>query len=260
MEKPQECYVAFLDILGFGNFVETKDAEYVYIYLSNLVTASQRLNLSSLNYDISIFSDSIIISAPLEQSGKYITDKLFLLYINSLLLANIVVESLGELALRGAITKGTFFTDGKNITFGKALIEAYKLESAKAVYPRVLVATDEFSPEKAKESSAFLNTIITKASLQKKFELVQTEFKEQSQDRYRDGEYLCCNYLSALYLMGEGWASNYKSGLMKHKNFIEVKLSEKYSNDNVHEKYIWMKTYHNWFCSGFPETKPFMIT
>lgn len=84
MERPQECYVALLDILGFGDFVMTKDAEYVRSYLSNLAAISNQLNLQICDNDISIFSDSVIVSVPVEQSGKYITDQMFLSYINSL--------------------------------------------------------------------------------------------------------------------------------------------------------------------------------
>lgn len=261
MDKPQECYVAFLDILGFRDFVEAKKPEYVQKYLSCLRDASKAFNLSQLSYAIKIFSDSIIISVPVEQSGEYLKDTKFLLYINTFLLHNIIDDSLGELPLRGAITKGNFFTDESEIIFGKALIEAHYFESKKAQNPRVLVMTGEFCPEKAKEGAGRLDKALqpSDSDFYKKLKNLLNESKEQSELRCRDTDgHLFCNYLSALRKLDGGWVPHYKSAVGSHRNFILKKLTEVHS-DGTRDKYNWMKKYHNWFCSGYTELNNFTI-
>ena len=168
MDRPKECYVALLDILGFADFVNTKDASVVKEYLTNLVEISHVLNKISPDYNINIFSDTIVVSVPVEQSGKYIADRMFLLYINHLLMTNIVEDRLGMLALRGGITKGEFFTNGKDVIFGRALVNAHVLEAKIAKNPRVLIDTNEFSPEEAQSSTNFINDLYRQTGLDKK--------------------------------------------------------------------------------------------
>ena len=40
MDAPRECYVAFLDIMGFANFVENSTSESVLKYLISLTTVN----------------------------------------------------------------------------------------------------------------------------------------------------------------------------------------------------------------------------
>jgi len=260
MENSQICYVAFLDILGFRNFVMKEDAECVRKYLSNLVAVSKALNIKSLNYDIRIFSDSIIISVPVEQSGSYIADRMFLSYINSLLLANIVDERLGKLALRGAVTKGEFFTDNnKDIIFGKALIAAYELEKDKAKDPRVIIDTNEFTPERTKEAFSVINNLLIETGRDKEIKGGLIEFSEFRQERCRDSSdgLLYCNYLSSLKVDG-GWMNRSEGFIERHRSFIVEELKKPHPEKD-YKKYVWMKTYHNWFCSGVSRFNEFMI-
>ena len=262
LDKPVECYVALLDILGFGNFVNTQDPERVRKYMIDLVKMCKLFNVQKFNLNVNVFSDSIIVSVPVSQSNKYIADKEFLLYMNSLLLANIIDENLGLLPLRGAITKGNFYCDSE-ITFGKALVSAHRLESKKAITPRVLVDTDEFMPRDTKdylESGRKFNQLLDMAGIERKFDSSFYQYGEFTQDRRKDHDgYIHCNYLSALRIIGGDWVSYARSAITTHKNFITKKLNETKSSDEVHEKYLWMKTYHNWFCSGFDELHDYKI-
>ena len=45
MENTQECYVAFLDIMGFGDFIKKYPSEYVRTYLSELISCANSLIL-----------------------------------------------------------------------------------------------------------------------------------------------------------------------------------------------------------------------
>ena len=255
MEKSQECFVLFIDIMGFADFVDTNEAEYVRKYLSDLISMVNEINETNerfFGYNVSIFSDSIVLSIPKE--NNIIELHKFLMYVNNLQLMNIVKLELGELPLRGAITEGEFFTDNKNLIFGKALVTAHKIESKFACYPRIIVNSDELHPEKARKAAERINFFFKTSKSE------PIEFNEYSHSVRLDSDGLLhCNYLSVLReSSGSKWRGYFQDYIEKHKNFIIKKLKEASSN-RVAEKYYWMTEYHNWFCSGFEELQHYKI-
>lgn len=147
----QECYVAYLDILGFS--AKTRCSSEQSHLVDNLVeilgetALLESATISIWKTQIRAFSDSVVLFVPTE-SGRL----------------NDVVQRVGYLydrllysgfLLRGAFTVGLMYWDAEwshstnkvtrkhpQITLGPGLVEAYEFESTIAVYPRII-----FSPK-----------------------------------------------------------------------------------------------------------------
>lgn len=141
----KECYVAFLDILGFKNYVDTNSYDDVYRTLSNLETeAVANPNGAKMIYGIDIrdikilcISDSVIIS--IEKSIPHSFEAIVWLCgaFQLALLLN------AQLLMRGAISCGKFYMGnsektGQPILFGAAYNKAVELEK-EAKYPRIIM-------------------------------------------------------------------------------------------------------------------------
>lgn len=125
--KYDEGYVAFIDILGFSNFVSKEEnVEKVNDLFKFVHNFSDLFNdEEKLGVKVSFFSDSIVISAKL-------LDRLLapILIAESFLIKNL------HLLFRGGITYGKYYHhDG--VTFGPAVVDAYKIEKS-AYYSRIV--------------------------------------------------------------------------------------------------------------------------
>ena len=123
-----EGYVAFIDILGFSNYVaEKQNAEKVAKLFSFVDKFCHLFNTSEyLGIHVSFFSDSIVLS----------TDE-FVNLIVPIYIAEEYLKKELKLLFRGGITKGQyFFSEG--VTFGPAVVSAYRLEK-EAYYSRILI-------------------------------------------------------------------------------------------------------------------------
>ncbi len=169
-----DSILAFVDILGFGKLIENKNhSEKLFAVienLKNLNTKESRIEHSIEHGNVSVmkaipalssFSDCIVISIPI----KDVSSSGFALRHAVNILRDIIqqlADSLmfGGYVLRGGITRGELHhQDG--VVFGKALIEAYKLESKKAVVPRILVS-EELAKEYNKTTMDDANNYLEK--------------------------------------------------------------------------------------------------
>lgn len=146
----------FIDVLGFSGLVEKEPGAVLKIVdlvdsFSKEVRELQKAVSSTDEYEkraaeimkqadieISYFSDSLIISSSLEGILSLIT------------LTKRVNRDLMNLGFvfRGAVVIGDIYHRGGQVV-GKAMIDAYRLESQVAIYPRI-VLTDEVVSEIAK--------------------------------------------------------------------------------------------------------------
>lgn len=151
LKEYKEHIVAFIDLLGFKHAITTFERQQEILELLQLfsrvtrdfdIQKNQTENSTTYNISptISIFSDNIVISIPIQDD------------IPNFGIINSLLESITWFAahalerqflIRGGIAKG-FVYHNNNIVFGDALIKAYELESNLASYPRVLVARDAF--------------------------------------------------------------------------------------------------------------------
>lgn len=128
--------VAFVDVLGFGSLVQRlEDDEVLHRKIYSALKQIKAVKVSSLqsntaqsNLEVSVFSDSIAISAPKDNYHGVIWSAI---HLQSALL------TLGVLT-RGGISCGKTVHED-DILYGEGMIRAYKLESRAAIYPRILV-------------------------------------------------------------------------------------------------------------------------
>ena len=148
-----DSIILFADILGFTRMLENeKDSENLFKVIKGMKeNNTSKSNIKhTVNSDvfsmtgmptISSFSDCIVLSFPLTEIkppfdiGNAVNA---LLGIVQQLADSLIYEGY---ILRGGMTRGELYhQDG--IVFGKALIEAYELESTKAKNPRILVSNE----------------------------------------------------------------------------------------------------------------------
>ncbi len=140
----EKCFVAYLDILGFKEKVrETEESPELLKELTDTLKINSPFTQSSgkkttvegkLDIRSFFFSDSFAFMMKVEKKNL---PHLFLIvrYLHDVLLKN-------GLCLRGAVVIGKMYwpKDGENILVGPAMIEAHKLESEVAIYPRIVIS------------------------------------------------------------------------------------------------------------------------
>lgn len=126
--------VLFMDILGFKNLVKTQEADRVLHALQRIQAFVKIFSPNGEDPRMTTFSDCIVISAPLAHGDgvKRLGVIACMLWLDLL--------GVGVLA-RGAITCGPLY-HAENIVFGQAMIDAYMLESKKAIFPRIIVTPE----------------------------------------------------------------------------------------------------------------------
>lgn len=212
----EERLVAFLDILGFKKIIkktetETKEFENLISLLRRIKDGVERLNKEDENptdIRMSIFSDSIIISAALTNNVD--------IFAEQLLRTNIWLLEQGYF-VRGGIDYGKVYHK-EDTVFGPAFIRAYELETI-ADYPRIVLS------EKAKEKLSHEkneNTIAVKLS--------SFYFKKDC-----DGLY----YID--YFNSSDSSSEYEIFLNNLENMTNNNMSENIGNESIVKKMEWIK-------------------
>lgn len=153
----EEKIVAFIDILGFSNLIKSLEDEpdlHELLYSSletikSFKTDSESNDTVTSEYEVSCFSDSIVISGNIyELSG--------IIWAISWLQLQLLTRGI---LLRGAITKGKLI-HSNDILYGQGMLKAYELESKVSVYPRVIL--DPGSKFTVPDNRAFPITFLKK--------------------------------------------------------------------------------------------------
>lgn len=211
----EERLVAFLDILGFKEIIkktesETKELENLISLLRRIKDGVEKLkneDENSTDIRMSVFSDSIIISAALASDVD--------MFAGQLLRTNIWLLEQGYF-VRGGIDYGKVY-HREDTVFGPAFIRAYELEKI-ADYPRIILS------EKAKEKlhhEKNENTIAVKVS--------SSYFKKDC-----DGLY----YLD--YFTGSN-SDGYDFFLNNLEKMTNNNMSENIGNESIVKKMEWIK-------------------
>ncbi|MEQ1811788.1 MAG: hypothetical protein ABL889_17805 [Terricaulis sp.] len=133
----EERFVAFVDILGFGDWVVQahKSAEMRGAIAESLKRAQELYAAQSAETGLAFhfFSDSIIASSRLTVEGLWH----LLLSLDSLTW-NLLQQ---DVWVRGAVAVGGVFVDPA-IVFGTGINRAYRLESTLAKFPRIILSRD----------------------------------------------------------------------------------------------------------------------
>lgn len=139
--------VLFLDILGFSDLVKSGRVHRLLGALEHLQGRALEFKEEG-HFDFTAFSDCVVVSTPLSDMKAALRLVTYAKFLALDLLAK------GFLT-RGAIVSGELYHKGA-IVLGPALVEAYQLESKKALYPRILVSNDIIRAMYAAASGATL--------------------------------------------------------------------------------------------------------
>jgi hypothetical protein len=123
--------VLFLDILGFSDLVQSGREARLLGTLQHLQGRALEARQAG-KLDFTAFSDCVVVSAPLNEGKGVLQIVAYAQFLALDLLGN-------RLLTRGAVVVGDLYHDGA-IVLGPALVDAYRLESKKALYPRILVS------------------------------------------------------------------------------------------------------------------------
>jgi hypothetical protein len=234
----KKSFCAYIDILGFSDKIEKNDLSFFTLYLNTLKTELEHIetfhDLSGKegykSFELKIFTDNFVFGHPwFDQFGESELGNIFevLSHIQfTFAKANIFI--------RGAISISDLYMD-ENIVLGPALIESYKLESEKAIYPRILLS----------------NEVVTIVKKHIKY-YSEHESSPQSKEYLIDIDgYHFVNYLFILFYDHSYPEKIITEELNKHKAPIILNLNLHKNNFKLFDKYSWTANYHNYFCDTF---------
>lgn len=234
--------IAFVDILGFKNLVdESVSDHYSYLRIHDALEDFRKVKKEKENefYDrdvkVTTFSDSLVISYPLDFVGGLFHILYDLTYLQFILLQKGVF-------VRGGITIGKL-RHVQNEIFGPAMNTAYMLESTKAIYPRIIISEDVINKgidntyEKTKDTA--LDAYSWKYESEEVYELLKKD---------KDGWYTL-DYLRMLDEMDT--IEDYIFAMEKIRGFIEKSIEIHRNNEHIVKKYIWVAEYFNTVLSEF---------
>lgn len=225
-------YIAFLDILGFKNLVcQSESNQQTLNIINEALDYTSRVqnenyegdwSMVDLGKQVSVFSDSVVISYEMTRPGAGFFVLMDLIYIcNDLLGVGIPV--------RGGVTVG-LLVHQNNKCFGPAMVEAYGIESEVAIYPRIVV--DPRVIEYDLQYKGKNNTV----------EFEEKYIKSLIEIDERDG----CIYLDYLSQYNEfNDFETYQWCICNVRNFIINSIQEFSSNQKILLKYEWLKNYYN---------------
>jgi hypothetical protein len=178
-------------------------------------------------YAIKAFTDNIVIGWPVRGDAESELGSIF----SNIAYFQLRMATYGFF-LRGAIALGDAYVDDV-VVLGSAFLEAVQGE-AQAKNPRIIL-TDT--------ASAAVKRHLTYYS--------QSHHAPQYSDLYQDSdEKFFVNYLETILAAGE--ECPFLEELEKHKDNIIQRLEEFRSDPKIHDKYIWVANYHDFFCDQRP--------
>ena len=253
--------VAFIDVLGFSRQVEISKS------LSDIKKIIQQVQSLRNEFqeepevkkwfkkEVLAFSDCMIISVAAKSKiaqieGTYDT------WLNELLLialSQIEVVMNKKIFIRGGISKGWWYHKN-NVIISPAQIEAYKLESQKAKFPRIVV-------------SEHLVKYFTNPSNYKAYSYNPTEgllLKDKENNIWFIDYLGCCienlnwrgnkdiekKYIQChddnkkKKIITKGWKLKVQVALQRHKKLV-LNAYNSTSEDKIKKKYRWLANYHN---------------
>lgn len=154
----EEHIVAFIDLLGFKDAVNAnRQVEILKLLQLFIKLRNEESKINSIKFEkqetynispaISVFSDNIVISLPVKNElPNHVEFGTFFAMARCIELIAAKALEKGFL-IRGGIAQGNLYHQG-GIIFGDALLEAIKLESSVAVYPRVLISAEVLKSHK----------------------------------------------------------------------------------------------------------------
>lgn len=269
--------VCFMDILGFSELINQYDSDITSTVLQDIQESFELAKTQLLEKNLSgneeavkhlkyqTFSDNICISIPyFDNENDFLSNfNLLAVYVRGF---QSIMMSKG-IFMRGGISTGSYYADN-NIIFSKGLVNAYYLESKKAIYPRVIIddsiiiklfnynkdRLDYFGLDKTIifdwENCAFLNPFGLIESSISQFESVAKEIKKELDDEDDQFTKAITNFTNSMTEMTIGLmkslADNDKKIIEPIKSEIIKNIYNYQNNSNVASKYIWLNEFIKW--------------
>ena len=140
IKEYEECYIAFLDILGFKALVKEKNCSYISEIMEKvnwgkvpIWAAGKNVEKGRVDIHVKIISDSICLYV--DSSSEQNLQRLLFCCQS---FQQDLLDCETPIFVRGGIAKGNIYADG-DVIFGPGLIEAYQMEEFNAKYPRVII-------------------------------------------------------------------------------------------------------------------------
>ena len=251
MIKYQNCFVVFLDILGFQSKVmdSNNNAETFKVLIDSLnicglfpsggkKVSERQGNLRTIPVQSRFFSDTIVFF--MKEDPNDISQLFFMIrYLQDRLWEK-------RICLRGAVTIGDMYWPTKkevNVTIGPGLIDACKLESKVAIYPRILVSKQVYDYIATNNAFAYpfggtgqLKDFIRQDNDGMFFlDLLNRQITRANDEKFmkRDGSF-------SIRWTSQS-ESNYK-GILRNINTLIGENSDSI-NAKIRQKYQWLKNY-----------------
>lgn len=207
--------IAFMDILGSGNMIKRDSEEYLNkvhkAYENTILEYSEFINGKFEMPKIKIFSDNIALAVVVGDGELH---KMAQLIIAA---AAFQLSFLAQgILLRGGVTYGDFFIDEIMVS-GNGLLDAYELESEKAVSPKIIIG-DVFAEDFKDSLSPHLRDLIANDN--------------------EDGKYFI-NFASKSFFKDE---NDRKKIINEFLNDIQEKL-KKENDEEIINKLEWLEQY-----------------
>ncbi len=217
----EEYYVAFIDILGFKELLETNtECEEICTVFEclqdNAHTGMQVGEKKIAAFDevkYYLMSDSIILYVKAD-----LKDAFFALIGTCIKLQQKLISRDRPILLRGGVALGELYVEDK-IIFGKALSAAYQLESEVSVTPRIVFNKELLQKGMENSEISYLKKMFTQV----------------------DEDDLCYAHYFTLFFMGDDLkkAPDFFIGIL---DLCQSYLDKTY-DQSIRKKYLWLKRY-----------------
>jgi len=238
--------IAFIDVLGYKDLIEKASdsnisQDTLILYRRILDEAYEILEpytkfmkdfligvpVLKNRYEVRGFADSIVIGFPIgDNRTEAVFDRIFSL------LAHLQLRMvLNGYFLRGAISVGELHLDN-SIVFGKGLLEAQEAEKIYACNPRIIL------------------TASTKQEVDWNSEIICSS---PNPYLFRDTDkQIFLNYFEHIMIAKTEIGHSYNE-MKRHKEIVEIKLSQYVDQPKILSKYLWIANYHNYYCEKYQQ-------
>ncbi|MCR5651320.1 MAG: hypothetical protein K6F86_09095 [Lachnospiraceae bacterium] len=227
MNEYIDCYVAFLDILGFKALQENASCDEIKHIFDELIgfKAHPLLKDRKVYGEVRLYvmSDSVVVYIASQKEDAFIA------------LAEVCLQIQLKLAthnppilVRGAIEKGPLYCEG-NIIFGGGLSKAYVLESTLAKYPRIIF------------TDAIRKVALQNTGKSFVFDYSQMFYKKDSDMLFYIDYLHTFAFIPSLKVKTIDEITDFDNAFFeKLFEYIEERLGEEKS-PSIREKYMWLR-------------------
>lgn len=236
----QSCCV-FADVLGFRQMALQRseagtEAQLLEELFAALDRSTEEFKQSKMMvehpplWDYKFFTDNLVMGYPRLSRGGWEDAEAEFGRTFGLISEYQLGLAIQGFFIRGGLSFGNLHIS-ENLAFGRALIDAYDVETKRARVPRLML--HESAVEKVRQQ---LRSYATVGISPHNFVLLVDV----------DGA-VFINYLAPAICDD----LVYEEGLQKHKEMVVEKLDATKAETDVYEKYVWTARYHNYFCRTF---------